>query len=92
VARETRTPAGVAVLVAGAVIYAAGSVLLARPHVSRPATLFMAVPVAAVAGMAVLGVLALVVALLFSALGDQPAPDIGLSGGGRRTKAKRRRQ
>jgi uncharacterized membrane protein len=89
---ELHTRTGVAVLVTGAVIYAAGSVLLARPHVSRSVTLFLAVPVAAVAGMAVLGVLALVVALLFSALGDQPAPDIGLSGGGRRTKARRRRQ
>ena len=90
---EARTPAGVAVLVTGAVIYAAGSVLLARPRVSRRATLFLAVPVAAVAGMAVLGVLALVVAFLFSALGDQSVPDIGPGGGGRRRKkAKRRRQ
>jgi hypothetical protein len=39
--------------VIGAVIYAVGSVLLARPYVSRPATLSIAVPVAAVAGMAV---------------------------------------
>ena len=76
----------------GGHLNAAGSVLLARPHVSRPVTLFIAVPVAAVAGIAVLGILALVVALLFSALGDQPSPDIGLSGGGRRTKARRRRQ
>ena len=83
---------GRAVLVTGAVIYAAGSVLLARPHVSRPATLFIAVPVAAVAGMAVLGVLALVVAFLFSALGDQPFPGTGPGGGGRRQKARRRRQ
>jgi hypothetical protein len=92
---EARTPAGVAVLVTGAVIYAAGSVLLARPRVSRPATLFLAVPVAAVAGMAVLGVLALAVALLFSTLGDQPVPGTGPGGGGggrRRKKAKRRRQ
>lgn len=92
---EARTPAGVAVLVTGAVIYAAGSVLLARPRVSRPATLFIAVPVAAVAGMAVLGVLALVVAFLFSALGDQSFPGTGPGGGGggrRRKKARRRRQ
>ena len=75
---EIHTRTGVAVLAAGAVIYVAGSVLLARPHVSRPVTLFIAVPVAAVAGMAVLGVLALVVALIFSALGDLVAPDAGL--------------
>jgi hypothetical protein len=89
---EARTAAGIAVLVAGAVIYAAGSVLLARPRVSRPATLFIAVPVAALAGLAVLGVLALVVAFLFSALGDQYVPDTVPAGGRRRKKARRRRQ
>ena len=84
---EIHTRTGVAVLITGAVIYAAGSVLLARPHVSRPVTLFIAVPVAAVAGMMVLGVLALVVAFLFSALGDLLAPDVGP--GGRRKAARR---
>jgi hypothetical protein len=88
---EIHTRSGVAVMVAGAVIYVAGSILLARPHVARPVTLFLAVPVAAMAGMAVLGLLVLVVALLFSALGDSPLPDIDLSGSGRR-KAKRRRR
>jgi uncharacterized membrane protein len=87
---EIRTHTGLAVLITGAVVYAAGSVLLARPHVSRPVTLFIAVPVAAVAGMVVLGVLALVVAFLVSALGDLAAPDIDL--GGRRKRARRRRQ
>src|SRR6516164_3603752 len=67
---EVHTRTGVAVLITGAVIYVAGSVLLARPHVSRPATLFIAVPVAAVAGMAVLGVLALVVAFVIIACND----------------------
>ena len=89
---EIHTRTGVAVLITGAVIYAAGSVLLARPHVSRPATLFIAVPVAAVAGMMVLGVLALVVAFLISALGDLDAPDVDLGGGGGRKRARRRRQ
>lgn len=56
---EVRTRTGVAVLVIGAVIYAVGSVLLARPYVSRPVTLFIAVPAAAVAGMVVPGALAL---------------------------------
>jgi hypothetical protein len=92
---EIHTRTGVAVLITGAVIYAAGSVLLARPHVSRPVTLFIAIPVAAVAGMVVLGVLALVVAFLISALGDLLAPDVDLSssgGGGGRKRARRRRQ
>ena len=52
---EVHTRAGLAVLVAGALIYAAGSVLMARPYVTRPVTLFVAVPVAAVAGLLVLG-------------------------------------
>jgi len=90
--QEVHTHTGLAVLITGAVIYAAGSVLLARPHVSRPVTLFIAVPVAAVAGMAVLGVLALVVAVLLSALGDQLVPDIDLGGSGGRKRARRRRQ
>ena len=88
---EIHTRTGVAVLAAGAVIYVAGSVLLARPHVSRPVTLFIAVPVAAVAGMAVLGVLALVVAFMFSALGDLLAPDAGLSSTGSGRKRARKR-
>lgn len=88
---EARTHTGAAVLITGAVIYAAGSVLLARPYVSRPRTLFLAVPVAAVAGMAVLGVLALVVAVLIAALADLPAPDIGVGGGRRRRRVRRPR-
>lgn len=87
---EVHTRTGLAVLIAGAIIYAAGSILLARPYVSRPVTLFIAVPVAAVAGMAVLGVLALVVALLISALGDLLAPDFDF--GDRRKKAGSRRR
>ena len=89
---EIHTRTGVAVLITGALIYAAGSVLLARPHVTRPATLFLAVPVAAVAGMMVLGVLALVVAFMISALGDQTGPDVDLGGGGSRKRARRRRR
>ena len=44
---DVHTRAGVAVLAGGAVVYAAGSILMARPYVSRPATLFIAVPAAA---------------------------------------------
>lgn len=66
---EVHTRQGLAVLAAGALIYAAGSVLMARPYVARPVTLFVAVPVAAVAGMLVLGVLAFIVALLIAAVG-----------------------
>jgi hypothetical protein len=89
---EVHTQRGLAVLAAGAVIYAAGSVLMARPYVSRPVTLFVAVPVAAVIGMLVLGVLALIAALLIAALanGDFDLPGLDFGGDGRR--AKRHRQ
>lgn len=87
---EVHTRTGLAVLITGAVIYAAGSVLLARPYVSRPVTLFIAVPVAAIAGMAVLGILALLAALLVSALGDLVAPDFDF--GDRRKKARAGKQ
>ena len=90
--QEVHTHTGLAVLITGAVIYAAGSVLLARPHVSRPVTLFIAVPVAAVAGMAVLGVLALVVAFVIIACNDLLAPDVDMGGyGGGRGKRRKRR-
>lgn len=90
---EVHTRTGMAVLITGAVIYAAGSVLLARPHVSRPVTLFIAVPVAAVAGMVVLGALAMVVAVLIIGLHDLLEPDVdmgGGGGGGRRRRPRRR--
>ena len=85
---EVHTRAGLAVLAAGAVVYAIGSVLMARPYVSRPLALFVAVPVAAVAGMFVLGVLAFVVALLIAGLanGDFDLPGLDLGGGRRRAK------
>ena len=68
------------------------AIMLARRYVSRPVPLFIAVPVAAVAGMAVSGALAVVVAVLFGALGDQLAPDVYPGGSGARKRARRRRQ
>lgn len=56
--------AGIALLAAGAIIFALGSVLLARPFVQRKLTLLVAVPLAAACGAAVLGVAALVIALV----------------------------
>jgi hypothetical protein len=88
---EVHTRQGLAVLAAGVFIYAAGSVLMARPYVTRPVTLFVAVPLAAVAGMLVLGVLAFIVALLVAALenGDH---GFGLDIGGDRRRLKRPRR
>jgi hypothetical protein len=61
---EVHTRQGLAVLLAGAVVYAAGSVVAARPYITNPFSLLVAVPVAAIAGMLVLGVLAVVVAVI----------------------------
>lgn len=67
---DVHTRAGVAVLAAGAVVYAVGSILMARPYVSRPATLFIAVPAASAAGMLALGALSLIVVLVLTALAN----------------------
>jgi hypothetical protein len=80
---------GLIVLGAGAVTYAAGSVVMARPYVSRPATLLMAVPIAAVVGMLLLGVLALAVSALFSVLANIAGD--GSSGGGGEERRERRK-
>ncbi|MBO0832155.1 MAG: hypothetical protein J2P28_19040 [Actinobacteria bacterium] len=95
---ELHTRAGLAVLVAGAVVYAVGSVVMARPYVTRPVTLFIAVPIAAVAGMLVLGVLAIVLTallVLLSDIGDVggwgPGGDFGGGWGPRRDRSRRRR-
>jgi hypothetical protein len=65
---ELHTRVGLGVLIAGSAIYAAGSVVMARPYISRPVALFVAVPIAAIAGLLVLGVLALVLTVLFAVL------------------------
>jgi hypothetical protein len=88
---ELHTRAGLTVLAAGAVVYAVGSVVMARPYVSRPATLFIAVPVAAVAGMLLIGVLALVVAVVISTLDSWDLPDFGDRDGRRGRRRQRRR-
>ena len=75
---ELHTHAGLVVLVAGSVVYAGGSVLMARPYVSGPVTLFVAVPIAAVAGLLMFGVLALAAAALAAVLANtQGSLDLG---------------
>lgn len=91
---EVHTRQGLMVLVAAAVLYAAGSIVMARPYVSRPVTLFVAVPLAAVAGLLVLGALALIVALVIAAFTsdggfDIPGLDFGSGGEGRRRRRRR---
>jgi hypothetical protein len=85
---QLHTRTGLIVLTAGAVVYAIGSVVMARPYLTRPVTLFVAVPIAAVAGMLLLGVLVLVIAVLVSALASGDIPDVG--GSGRRNGTRRR--
>lgn len=88
---EVHTRQGLAVLATGAVIYAVGSVFMARPYLTRPVMLFVAVPAAAVAGLLVLGVLALLVTLLIAALADGDLGiDLDFSGDRGRPKRPRR--
>ena len=73
---ELHARTGLVALVAGSVIYAAGSVVMARPYISSPVALLVAVPLAAVAGLLLLGVLVLVVAVIFVVLSGG---DIGIA-------------
>lgn len=89
---DVHTRIGLAVIAGGAVIYAVGSILMARPYLSRPAMLFVAVPAAAVIGMLALGALILVVALLLAALANNLGLplDFGRGGGDGPTQARKR--
>jgi drug/metabolite transporter (DMT)-like permease len=88
-----RSQADVALLVLGVVLFVAGAVIMARPFVALRSTLFIAVPAAATAGLAVLGVLALVCAVLI-ALVESPSDaetlfsGISWPGGGPRSRRK----
>lgn len=62
-----RSGADVALIALGVVLFACGAVVLARPFVRRTSALLVAVPLAAVAGLAVFGVLALVFAAVIAA-------------------------
>jgi hypothetical protein len=69
--------AGLALLIGGAALFVVGSVLLARPYVKSWVTLFVAVPLAALVGVLLLGVAALVVALFVAALWSGDFLDFG---------------
>jgi hypothetical protein len=70
-----RSGADVALIVLGVVLFAAGAVVLARPFVRRTTTLLVAVPLAAVAGLAVFGVVALVLAAVIAATAGTGSAD-----------------
>jgi hypothetical protein len=61
-----RSGADVALIILGVVLFVAGAVLLARPFVRRPLTLVVAVPLAALAGLALFGVVALLCAAVIA--------------------------
>ena len=63
-----RSRGDVALIILGVLVFAAGAVVLARPFVTRRLTLFIAVPLAAAAGLIVLGVVALICAAVIAFL------------------------
>ncbi len=75
----------------GVVVFVVGAVVMARPFVRRRAALFVAVPAAAAAGLALLGVLVLICAAVIavingSADAEQLFSNISWPGGGRRNR------
>lgn len=72
-----RSGADVALIVLGVVPFVAGAVVLARPFVRRVSTLLIAVPLAALAGLAVFGVVALVFAAVIAATASGADADMG---------------
>ena len=64
-----RSHPDIVLLVAGCVVFLAGCVVMARPFVTHTGTLFVAIPIAALAGVLILGVAA-VVAFFVIALAD----------------------
>lgn len=78
--------AGIDILVGGAVLFAVGSVVLARPFAKHWITLLVGVPVAALCGALVLGVAALVVVLVVLMLEGGGDFGSGPGGGGGKTK------
>lgn len=87
-----RTPTGIALLAGSVVLFAAGSVVLARPFVRSLPMLLGAVPLAAVVGVLVLGALALVVALIALVASVGFDGWSGPSGSGRTKKGKKQEQ
>ncbi len=72
-----RSGADVALIVLGVALFVAGAVVLARPFVRRVSTLLVAVPLAAVAGLVVFGVVALLVALVVAATASAGDAEVG---------------
>jgi hypothetical protein len=72
-----RSGADLALIVLGVLLFVAGAVVLARPFVRLVSTLVVAVPLAAVAGLAVFGVVALLVGLVAGLVASAGDADVG---------------
>ena len=84
--------AGLALLICGAIIFVGGSMVLARPFVTSWVTLFVAVPLAALAGVLVLGAAAILVALIAAGADDLFTGWSDVGGGGSGSTRKRQPQ
>jgi hypothetical protein len=80
--QAVHSKAGLALMIAGVLVFATGSVLLARPFAKSWLTLLVAVPIAAVAGLLVLGAAVLIVAVIVAAAGSLFDGGGGGGGGG----------
>jgi hypothetical protein len=84
---------GLALMIAGAAVFVLGSIVMARPFVRSWVTLFVAIPIAALAGLLVLGAAAILVGLI--AVGADELINFmpsGSSGGDRSSTERRRRR
>jgi hypothetical protein len=81
--------AGLDLMILGALVFVIGSMLMARPFVTSMVTMFVAIPIAALAGLLILGAAAILVALLLAGADD--AFDFIDFGGGSSSSRRRRR-
>ena len=77
-------------MIIGALVFVVGSMLMARPFVTSMFTMFVAIPIAALAGLLILGAAAILVALLLAGADD--ALDFADFGSGSSTSRRRRRR
>jgi hypothetical protein len=81
--------AGLDLMIVGALVFVIGSMLMARPFVKSMVTMFVAIPIAALAGLLILGAGAILVALLLAGADD--ALDLVDWGGSSSSRRRRRR-
>ncbi len=86
-----RSHADVGLMLLGLVVFVAGAVVMARPFVRHRAALFVAVPAAAAAGLALLGVLVLLCAAVVAVINgsadtEQLFRNVSWPAGGRRNR------